>query len=71
MFDLTFDDIPNNGGVGPCQTKINCCNQILLVDDNPFNVKSLKLMLEHCLNLCADTVSYYFFVHIHIKIVSM
>jgi hypothetical protein len=32
--------------------------KILVVDDNPFNVKSIKLMLQHCFNYECDTVSY-------------
>lgn len=36
----------------------DCCNQVLLVDDNPFNVQSLALMLQHCFNITCDTVSF-------------
>ena len=36
-----------------------CCNQILVVDDNIFNVKSLTLILQHCFNLDCDTVSFF------------
>lgn len=43
------------GGIGMGKTSQNhnsgsleCCNRILIVDDNPFNVKSIELMLEHC-----------------------
>ncbi len=34
----------------------DCCNKILVVDDSPFNVKTLELMLEHCFNIKCDTV---------------
>lgn len=32
--------------------------KILVVDDNPFNVKSIKMMLQHCFGLDCDTVRY-------------
>jgi hypothetical protein len=35
---------------------MDCCNKILVVDDSPFNVKTLELMLEHCFNIKCDTV---------------
>jgi two-component system, sensor histidine kinase len=34
---------------------MDCCNKILVVDDSPFNVKTLELMLEHCFNIKCDT----------------
>lgn len=33
----------------------DCCKRILVVDDNPFNVKSIEMMLEHCFKLRCDT----------------
>jgi len=33
-----------------------CCNQILVVDDNTFNVTSLTLIMKHCFNLDCDKV---------------
>lgn len=34
-----------------------CCHKILIVDDNPFNVKSLQLMLQYCFQMPCDIVS--------------
>ncbi|CDW74581.1 multi-sensor hybrid histidine kinase [Stylonychia lemnae] len=31
-----------------------CCNRILVIDDNPFNVKSIQLMLQHCYKMECD-----------------
>jgi len=31
-----------------------CCNPVLIVDDNPFNVMSLQMILEYCFGVKAD-----------------
>ncbi len=41
----------------------DCCNKILVVDDSPFNVKTLELMLEHCFNIKCDTVKTYIVIY--------
>lgn len=33
---------------------------ILIVDDSPFNVQSLQMMIQYCLNIECDTVSLYY-----------
>ena len=38
-----------------------CCYKILIVDDNPFNVKSLQLMLQYCFQMPCDIVIYFLF----------
>jgi CheY-like chemotaxis protein len=32
-----------------------CCNKVLIVDDMPFNVKSLEMIMTHCFNISCDT----------------
>ena len=31
-----------------------CCNKILVVDDQPFNVQALQMLLEFCFNIKSD-----------------
>ena len=50
-----YDLSPNNNNNS--KKGKHCCHQVLVVDDNAFNVKSLELILQHCFSLGCDVVS--------------
>jgi CheY-like chemotaxis protein len=49
-FDLSDQALQNQNN-----KKHECCRKVLVVDDNPFNVKSTEMILKHCFNLECDT----------------
>ena len=67
---------PHNSKMNSTFLKVNnprkslspiCCNQVLVIDDNTFNVKSLELILQHCFNLQCDTVRNCFLINLLIQ----